>query len=229
MHVVAGMDALPELPPQGPHVINVGRELLRANVTQRPARRPARVQRLGHVVLQSTRYRRALDWYLDNLGMIVSDFLFYPGQRDRGPTMSFIRCDRGGQPADHHSIVGLLSCAVPPLAWGHHRVWSVPLLACVLDRAVRTRGRVRVAWAACVGATYLTVFMWFTAWVFRASRTMQTQYPNYSAAMSAAVGQMTKPERILVVATHPALLIVAAAATIWVTRSRGVRVPRLST
>ena len=104
VHVVAGMHALPELPPQGPHVLNVGRELLRANVTQRPPRRPARVQRLGHVVLQSTRYRRALDWYLDNLGMIVSDFLFYPGQRDRGPTMSFIRCDRGGQPADHHSL-----------------------------------------------------------------------------------------------------------------------------
>src|SRR6202011_5024019 len=45
-----------------------------------------------------------LNWYLDNLGMIVSDFLYYPGQRDRGPTMSFIRCDRGTTPTDHHTV-----------------------------------------------------------------------------------------------------------------------------
>ena len=36
--------------------------------------------------------------------MIVSDFLYYPGQRDRGPAMSFIRCDRGSTPADHHTL-----------------------------------------------------------------------------------------------------------------------------
>jgi hypothetical protein len=36
--------------------------------------------------------------------MIVSDFLYFPGQRDRGPTMSFIRCDRGATPADHHTL-----------------------------------------------------------------------------------------------------------------------------
>jgi hypothetical protein len=36
--------------------------------------------------------------------MIVSDFLYYPGRRDRGPVMSFIRCDRGQTPADHHTL-----------------------------------------------------------------------------------------------------------------------------
>ncbi|MUM36176.1 VOC family protein, partial [Mycolicibacterium sp. CBMA 361] len=76
----------------------------RINVTQRPPRVPTTVQRLGHVVVQTTKYRAALDWYLDTLGMIVSDFLFYPGQRDRGPTMSFIRCDRGTVPTDHHTL-----------------------------------------------------------------------------------------------------------------------------
>ncbi|MFZ3268198.1 MAG: VOC family protein, partial [Mycobacterium sp.] len=65
---------------------------------------PTRVQRLGHVVLQTTKYREALDWYLDHLGMIVSDFMYYPGRRDRGPVMSFIRCDRGQTPADHHTL-----------------------------------------------------------------------------------------------------------------------------
>jgi len=55
-------------------------------------------------VLQSTKYVETLNWYLDNFGMIVSDFLYFPGQRDRGPTMSFIRCDRGATPADHHTL-----------------------------------------------------------------------------------------------------------------------------
>lgn len=102
--VVAGMHELPTLPTQPPLTVNAGRNVHRVNATQRPPRVPARIQRLGHVVLQSTRYLETLNWYLDNLGMIVSDFLFFPGQRDRGPTMSFIRCDRGATPADHHTL-----------------------------------------------------------------------------------------------------------------------------
>lgn len=89
---------------QTPHVINSGHDAPRVNRAQRPPRAPATVQRLGHVVLQSTRYRESLDWYLQHLGMIVSDFLFFPGQRERGPTMSFIRCDRGTEPTDHHTL-----------------------------------------------------------------------------------------------------------------------------
>jgi hypothetical protein len=104
VRVVAGTHDLEPLPIQTPHTLNFGHELLRANVTQRPPRLPARVQRLGHVVLQSAKYFEALNWYLDNLGMIVSDFLYFPGQRELGPTMSFIRCDRGDTPADHHTL-----------------------------------------------------------------------------------------------------------------------------
>ncbi|OBJ91277.1 2,3-dihydroxybiphenyl 1,2-dioxygenase [Mycobacterium paragordonae] len=104
VRVVAGMHELPELPAQQPPVFNFGPKPLRTNATQRPARVPARVQRLGHLVLQSTKYLQSLNWYLDNLGMIVSDFQYFPGQRERGPTMSFIRCDRGSTPADHHTL-----------------------------------------------------------------------------------------------------------------------------
>lgn len=104
VRVVAGTRQLEALPAQSAQTFNFGTELLRVNAVQRPPRQPARVQRLGHVVLQTARYLESLDWYLDQLGMIVSDFLFFPGQRDRGPTMSFIRCDRGQTPADHHTI-----------------------------------------------------------------------------------------------------------------------------
>jgi hypothetical protein len=104
VRVVAGMHNLPRLPGQQPHTFNFGHNVQRTNTSQRPPRVPARVQRLGHLVLQSTKYLQALNWYLDNLGMIVSDFQFFPGQRERGPAMSFIRCDRGTTPTDHHTL-----------------------------------------------------------------------------------------------------------------------------
>ena len=65
----------------------------------------------GTSCCRRTKYIEALNWYLDNLGMIVSDFLYYPGQRDRGPAMSFIRCDRGSTPADHHTLAMALGPA----------------------------------------------------------------------------------------------------------------------
>ncbi|KDE98232.1 2,3-dihydroxybiphenyl 1,2-dioxygenase [Mycolicibacterium aromaticivorans JS19b1 = JCM 16368] len=111
VRVVAGMRDLPEQPAQRVHTFNFGREVLRTNATQRPVREPARIQRLGHVVLQSTTYRRSLDWYLEHFGLIVSDFLYYPGQRERGPTMSFIRCDQGATPTDHHTMAMVLGPA----------------------------------------------------------------------------------------------------------------------
>jgi hypothetical protein len=111
VRVVAGLHELPELPGQQPHTFNSGDDTRRTNIGQRPPRVPARVQRLGHLVVQSTRYLETLNWYLDSLGMIVSDFLYFPGQRDRGPTMSFIRCDRGSTPADHHTLAVALGPA----------------------------------------------------------------------------------------------------------------------
>ena len=96
-------------------------------------------------MLQSTKYVETLNWYLDNFGMIVSDFLYFAGQRDRGPTMSFIRCDRGATPADHHTLAIALGpsdryvhsayqvCDLDALAAGgeyladrgYHRSWGI--------------------------------------------------------------------------------------------------------
>ena len=57
----------------------------RANATQRPHRAPAKIQRLGHVVLQTTRYIETLNWYLEHLGLIVSDFKYYEGSASAAP------------------------------------------------------------------------------------------------------------------------------------------------
>jgi hypothetical protein len=61
--------------------------------------------------MQSTTYLETLNWYLEHLGLIVSDFLYFPGQRERGPVMSFIRCDRGATPTDHHTLALTLGAA----------------------------------------------------------------------------------------------------------------------
>jgi catechol 2,3-dioxygenase-like lactoylglutathione lyase family enzyme len=111
VRVVSDAHELAQLPGQRPLTVNAGHHVVRTNATQRPPREPATVQRLGHVVLQTTRYRQMLDWYLEHLGLIVSDFLYYQGQRERGPAMSFIRCDRGGTPTDHHTLAMLLGPA----------------------------------------------------------------------------------------------------------------------
>jgi catechol 2,3-dioxygenase-like lactoylglutathione lyase family enzyme len=104
VRVVHGVPDLPALPERPPLPLNFGPVPVRANATQRPARHPAEIQRLGHVVLGTTRFQAALDWYLGTLGLIVSDFLYLDGQRDRGPAMAFIRCDLGSVPADHHTL-----------------------------------------------------------------------------------------------------------------------------
>ncbi|MGV0814696.1 VOC family protein [Mycolicibacterium boenickei] len=143
VHVVAGMHSLDTLPSQTPHRYNMGHDIHRINSAQRPRREPTTVQRLGHLVMQSTKYLETLNWYLDTLGMIVSDFLYFPGQRSRGPTMSFIRCDRGSTPADHHT----LALALGPQNRYVHSAYQV----CDLD-------------ALAAGGEYLTEQGYFRSW-----------------------------------------------------------------
>ena len=104
VRVVAGLTPLAALPERAAMTLNFGVEPQRFNETQRPPSGPAQVQRLGHVVLETTRFQSALQWYLDFLGLIVSDFLYLDDLRDRGPTMAFIRCDLGSVPSDHHTL-----------------------------------------------------------------------------------------------------------------------------
>ena len=108
VRVVHGVPEFPALPERPPLPLNFGTEPARVNATQRPARHPAEIQRLGHVALGTTRFTAALDWYLDTLGLIVSDFLYLDGQRQRGPVMAFIRCDLDSMPTDHHTLAMVL-------------------------------------------------------------------------------------------------------------------------
>ena len=130
--------------------------------TRRSGRRaqPAKVQRLGHVVLQTTEYLESLDWYLQHLGLIVSDFLYYPGQRERGPVMSFIRCDRGATPTDHHTLALALgpptATSTPPTRSPTSTRWPPAGSTCA-STATSTRGASagtsRAARSSTTGAT----------------------------------------------------------------------------
>ncbi len=63
---------------------------------------PARVVRLGHLVLQSVDFARLADWYLRVLGLIPTDVQYLA---DGTPNLAFCRLDLGDQPADHHTVV----------------------------------------------------------------------------------------------------------------------------
>ena len=123
-------------------------------------------------------------------------------------------------------VVGMLSCAVPPLAWGHHWVWTVPLLAVIADQAVPSAGRRRWSWGAAAAATYLAVFMWFNAWLYRTSLRPGRNYPTYVEALDAAIDHMTKLDKLLAVAHQPLLFFVVAVVTIMLTAPDKAPQPR---
>ena len=63
---------------------------------------PARVVRLGHVVLQTVDFAGMIDWYQRVLGIIPTDVQVLA---DGSPALAFCRLNLGDQPADHHTVV----------------------------------------------------------------------------------------------------------------------------
>ncbi|MEY4237475.1 MAG: hypothetical protein RL339_76 [Pseudomonadota bacterium] len=71
----------------------------RATVRVEPG--PAHVRRIGHAVLKVRDFRRSEQWYKDRFGFITSDEV---EAATDVPLGAFMRCDRGDQPADHHTL-----------------------------------------------------------------------------------------------------------------------------
>ena len=53
--------------------------------------------------MQRQEFARNANWYVQNFGLIASDVLLMPGSRE--PVLAFLRCDRGDELADHHTVV----------------------------------------------------------------------------------------------------------------------------
>jgi alpha-1,2-mannosyltransferase len=95
-------------------------------------------------------------------------------------------------------VVGLLGCVVPPLAWGHHWVWFVPLLIIVLHTTARAE-RNRTLWLATTTATFAASSMWLTSWLYAEIENLGlTGAPTYIPAMTAAAEHIPHPARAII-------------------------------
>lgn len=135
------VDPLPEPEPLT-NQMNTLRQVRRVNATVRSPIAPARVGRLGHVVLQTTDFQRMSQWYMRHLGLIPTDVQYLP---DGSPMLTFFRLNLDDQPADHHTVVvaGGIECRYEHSAWevadldalgqgqqvlranGHRHMWGI--------------------------------------------------------------------------------------------------------
>lgn len=101
VEVVAGRtpSALLELPSAEPS--NDARTKLRHNTRKQTPPGAAHVKRLGHCVLNVKDFRESEAWYKKHFGFITSDEIKLSPEFALG---AFLRCDRGNQPADHHTL-----------------------------------------------------------------------------------------------------------------------------
>jgi len=101
VEVVAGQAQVEPLD-SGPAMSwNQGDRRGRVGEAKRIASGPAHILRLGHCVIKVTDFRRSEQWYKQRFGLITSDEVeLEPGV----PAGAFLRCDRGVDPTDHHTL-----------------------------------------------------------------------------------------------------------------------------
>ena len=73
----------------------------RKRATVRLSQGPSHVMRIGHCVLNVSDFRASEKWYKERFGFLTSDEI----EMAPGTAMgAFMRCDRGDQPTDHHTL-----------------------------------------------------------------------------------------------------------------------------
>ena len=110
VEVVWGAQNPETLPVPTRSAINEGetRPRLGARVTYE--NQPCTIKRLGHIVLRVSEFRRAEAWYKERFEFITSDEV-YVGTEDNA-LGAFLRCDRGEEHVDHHTLF-LLGSGTP--------------------------------------------------------------------------------------------------------------------
>jgi 3-(3-hydroxy-phenyl)propionate hydroxylase len=99
---VAGQVPVAADPVRPPTRANAPDRRERINEGARPPLAPASILRPGHCVLGAVEFARTARWYMDTFGLIPSDVQCLD---DGKPALVFMRCDRGDDPADHHTVV----------------------------------------------------------------------------------------------------------------------------
>ncbi|HEY9107043.1 MAG TPA: VOC family protein [Roseateles sp.] len=102
--LLQGQGRVEPLPVREPFVtdINTAFTSPRVNRTIRAPIEPARIVRLGHVVMQTVDFAGMSDWYQRVLALIPTDVQYLA---DGSPALAFFRLSLGNQPADHHTVV----------------------------------------------------------------------------------------------------------------------------
>lgn len=121
--IVFGQQKVAPLAVRDPLAVNFAMQKQRVGSLQRPAIEPAKVFRIGHCVLKFTQADEGVAWFRDNLGMLVTDRLHLPDN----PAVTlgtFLRCNRGSAPADHHTILCLQKMPEEPVKV-HHSSYEV--------------------------------------------------------------------------------------------------------
>jgi catechol 2,3-dioxygenase-like lactoylglutathione lyase family enzyme len=101
VEVVAGQTPAAPLPLQAETPRNTALAHERLGRPVRLGAGPAHVARLGHAVLNVADFRASEAWYKSRFGLITSDEI------EAAPGVAigaFLRCDRGDQPTDHHTL-----------------------------------------------------------------------------------------------------------------------------
>ena len=120
VEAVAGRARVPALP-QGPdNAWNIANRRERHGETKRIAVTPAHVVRLGHVVLGVSNMAKTWEWWRSRFGLLVSDEVRAP---NGDLAALFIRCDRGDEPVDHHTLNFASVPGMPPSF--HHAAFEV--------------------------------------------------------------------------------------------------------
>jgi catechol 2,3-dioxygenase-like lactoylglutathione lyase family enzyme len=100
--VVFGIEQADPLPPPARQPMNFGDERKRLGERVSFAGQPIGVKRLGHCVLNVQDFRTSEAWYKERFGLLTSDEIFV-GEEDNA-IGAFMRCNRGAQHVDHHTL-----------------------------------------------------------------------------------------------------------------------------
>jgi catechol 2,3-dioxygenase-like lactoylglutathione lyase family enzyme len=105
IEVVHGIEAPDRLSLRSHPPLNDGTTRPRIGTLQRVAPGPAQVKRFGHAAIKTGDLDGVSGWYAETLGFLASDDVYVeePGR----PLGRFMRCDRGDDPADHHTLLVL--------------------------------------------------------------------------------------------------------------------------
>lgn len=103
VEIVHGRELLASLSVPTTKGVNRGSDRQRVGSVHRPPAGPSSVKRLGHAVVRVADFRRSEEWYKSRFGFLSSDEV-YLGEPENVIT-AFLRCDRGDQYADHHTLL----------------------------------------------------------------------------------------------------------------------------